>query len=63
MPKKRQKRTDPVAELLRDLLIVELSKAKVTQPEIRKIVGCDMARVNRIARFFKRKKSESTDKK
>jgi hypothetical protein len=42
--------------MLGDLLIVELAKAGVSQPEIRKIVGCDMHRVNRIARHFKNAK-------
>lgn len=49
---------DSGAEILRDLLIVELAKAGVPQPEIRGIVGCDMHRVSRIARHFKRTKRE-----
>jgi hypothetical protein len=50
---------DPTPELLRDLLIVELAKAGVPQPEIRKILGCDMHRVSRIARHLKRAKAKT----
>jgi hypothetical protein len=42
------------AELLKDLLIVELGKASVPQLEIRKIVGCDIYRVSRIVRHLKK---------
>ncbi len=63
MPKKAQrKKADPVSELLKDLLIVELAKAGATQSEIRNIVGGDIVRVNRIARFFKKNKSKEIDK-
>ena len=51
--KKTTKRQVDVAELLTDLLIVELAKAGVPQLEIRKVVGCDVHRVSRIARYFK----------
>jgi hypothetical protein len=54
----KQQTTDGSADLLRDLLIIELAKAGVPQPEIRTIVGCDMHRVNKIARHFKRTKRE-----
>lgn len=57
-PKKRKQQQADTAELLRDLLIVELAKAGVSQPAIRKIVGCDMHRVSRIARHFKKAKRE-----
>jgi hypothetical protein len=57
MPAKpEKKKKDPAVELLQDLLITELAKAGVAQPKIRTIVRCDMRRVNRIARFFKKKK-------
>jgi hypothetical protein len=57
---KRQKRqVDPAPDLLRDLLIVELAKAGVPQPKIREILGCDMHRVSRIARHFKKVKRET----
>jgi hypothetical protein len=49
-----------VTELLRDLLIVELAKAGVSQPAIRKLVGCDMHRVSRIARHFKKPKGQTS---
>jgi hypothetical protein len=39
-------------DLLKDLLITELGRAGVPQAEIRKIVGCDMNRVNRIVKHF-----------
>ena len=48
---------DQSAELLKDLLITELGKAGVPQLEIRKIVGCDIHRVNRIVKFIKKNKS------
>jgi hypothetical protein len=47
---------DAGTELLRDLLITELAKANVPQLEIRKIVGCDIHKVSRIARYFKKEK-------
>jgi hypothetical protein len=59
--RKRQRQGDPTAaavDLLGDLLIVELAKAGVPQPQIRKILGCDMHRVSRIARHFKKVKRE-----
>jgi len=56
MPTKKQsKETDASTELLRDLLITELAKAAVPQLEIRKIVGCDIHKVSRIARHIKQK--------
>jgi hypothetical protein len=47
---------DTTAELLKDLLIVELAKADVQQKEIRKIARCDMRRVSRIAKAIKNAK-------
>jgi hypothetical protein len=38
--------------LLRDLLITSLSAAGVKVVEIRKIVGCDMNKVSRIAKHI-----------
>lgn len=60
-PKKQKPQSDPSTELLQNLLIVELAKAGVSQPAIRKILGCDMHRVSRIARHFKKKKKEASD--
>jgi hypothetical protein len=37
-------------ELIKDLLITELGRAGVPQLEIRKIVGVDIHRVNRIVK-------------
>lgn len=58
-PKRERKKTNEIAEVLKNLLIVELAKAGVPQPEIRRIVGGDIVRVNRIARFFKKKRKET----
>jgi hypothetical protein len=52
---------DPTPELLRDLLIVELAKANVQQHDIRKIVGCDIHRVSKIAKVLKKAKNNSAD--
>jgi hypothetical protein len=51
--KQNNSQQDATAELLKDLLIVELAKAGVQQKEIRKIAGCDMRRVSRIAKAIK----------
>lgn len=45
-----------VAELLQDLLIVQLSLAGVGQHQIREIVGVDIHRVSRIAKLIKNRK-------
>ncbi len=45
-----------ILEVLRDILITELGRASVPQLEIRRIVGVDIARVNRIVRFMKPRK-------
>lgn len=44
---------DDATELLEDLLIVQLGVAGVSQQAIRKIVGCDMNRVNSIVKHLK----------
>jgi hypothetical protein len=41
-----------IEDLLRDLLITSLAAAGVKGGEIRKIVGCDMNRVTRIAKHI-----------
>ncbi|HLY62564.1 MAG TPA: hypothetical protein VKV95_17620 [Terriglobia bacterium] len=57
MPTKNEnKQTDSNTELLKDLLITELAKVGVPQLEIRKIVGCDIYKVSRIARYIKKEK-------
>lgn len=49
-------------ELLRDLLILELAKEGVPQLEIRKIVKCDVHRVNRIAAPLQKARRQSLKK-
>jgi Trp operon repressor len=41
-------------DLLRDLLILQLILAGISQHEVRKIVGVEMARVTRIAKPLKK---------
>lgn len=48
---KKEQTTD---DLLRDMLIVQLGLAGLTQHEIREIVGVDIYRVNRIVKHFKK---------
>lgn len=50
------KKSKTVEELLRDLLIIELAKAGIPQLEIQKILGGDINRINRIAKYFKSRK-------
>lgn len=52
---------DRAVELLRDLLITELGRAGVPQSEIRKIVGCDMNRVNRIVKNFGKERGRTKE--
>ncbi len=63
MPSKppKQQQPDATAELLRDLLIIELAKANVPQLEIRKIVGCDIYRVSRIAKVLKKARTQAPE--
>lgn len=51
---KKDNNTDKFIELLQDLLILELGKEKVSQHEIRKIVGVDIHKVNRIVKHIQR---------
>jgi hypothetical protein len=50
--KKAAKTDEEIAELLRDLLIVQLGLAKVAQNDIRKILGCGIGRVNNILKHL-----------
>jgi hypothetical protein len=50
--KKAAKTDEEIAELLRDLLIVQLGLAKVAQNDIRKILGCSIGRVNDILKHL-----------
>jgi len=55
MATKQVKPPDRSAELLTDLMIVQLGLARVPQHSIRAIVGCDMNRVTRIVKHLKTK--------
>lgn len=50
----KQKKEQTTEDLLRDLLIVQLGIAGLTQHQIREIVGVDIHRVNRIIKHFKK---------
>ncbi|MBI5306096.1 hypothetical protein HZB04_00670 [Candidatus Wolfebacteria bacterium] len=54
MKKTNSKKEDTTNDLLRDLLIVQLGLAGLTQHQIREIVGVDIHRVNRIVKHFKK---------
>ena len=50
-----EKKKDTVLEdLLRDLIIIQLGQAGLTQHEIREIVGVDINRVNRIVKYLRK---------
>jgi len=49
------------AEILKDILIVQLGVAGVPQQTIREIVGCDMNRVNEIVKHLKPKKNKKEE--
>lgn len=51
--------SDRTAELLRDLIIIQLGLAGVGQKEIRSIVGADMNRINRIVKMVRSKSNRS----
>lgn len=53
--KKERTQADASTELLRDLLIVALVNSDVPQLEIRKIVRCDIHKINRIAKHINKK--------
>jgi transposase len=54
MRRDKQKKGVATEELLRDLLIVQLGLAGLTQRQIREIVGVDIHRVNRIVKHLKK---------
>jgi len=56
MPKWAKTDSQRLLEVLQDILIVELGRAGVRQLEIRKIVGVDIHRVNRIMKHVPVKK-------
>ena len=53
MTKDKQKKENTTDELLRNMLIVQLGLAGLTQHQIREIVEVDINRVNRIVKHFK----------
>jgi transposase-like protein len=56
MPKKHPKKSETVEDLLRDLMIIQLGQAGLSQHQIREIVGVDIYRVGRIVKHFKKSK-------
>jgi len=54
MRRDKPKKGVATEELLRDLLIVQLGLAGLTQLQIREIVGVDIHRVNRIVKHLKK---------
>lgn len=56
MEKEKQKKEQTTEDILRDLLIVQLGLAGLTQHQIREIVGVDIHRVSRILKHFKQVK-------
>ncbi len=51
-----KEKSDNVADLLRDMMIVQLLLAGVGQREIREIAGVEMGRVSRIGKLLKKPK-------
>ncbi len=58
MIKKQEKKSEigEIIELLKKLLIIELGKTGMPQRDIRKVVGIDINKVNRLVKHIKRKK-------
>ncbi len=54
MIKKNSEKGNTTNELLKDLLIVQLGLAGLTQHQIREVVGVDIYRVNSIVKYFKK---------
>lgn len=61
MRKRTDDRNDEIADLLRDLLITSLGTAGVKQTEIRKIVGCDINRVNEIVKHIEQERKRAKE--
>ena len=53
--------SDPTAELIRDLIIVQLGLAGVGQRQIRAIVKADMNRINRIVKNVRKAATKSKE--
>jgi len=54
MAKSKQSPRPATEEILRDMFIVQLALAGLTQHQIRETVGVDMNRVARIVKYIKR---------
>ena len=54
MANQKRRKEQTTDDILRDLLIVQLGLAGLTQHQIREIVGVDITRVNRIMKHFKK---------
>jgi len=54
MKREGQKKATTTEDLLRDLLIVQLGLAGLTQHQIREVVGVDIHRVNRVVKYLKK---------
>jgi len=52
--KKTATAEEEIADILKNILIVQLGLAKVPQNDIRKILGCDMGRVSGILKHLPR---------
>jgi len=59
--KKHATKEEEIAELLRDLLIVQLGLAKVRQNDIRYIAGCSINRVNDVLKHLPRRETRRED--
>ncbi len=59
MPRKPKRDGSDTAEVLKDMLIVQLGLAGVKQQTIRTIVGCNIGRVNRIVKHLKKRPAET----
>jgi hypothetical protein len=53
-----QRDADSAVEVLKDMFITQLGLAGVPQQSIRKIVGCNINRVNAIVKHLKRAKRD-----
>jgi predicted XRE-type DNA-binding protein len=54
MAKEKGQKGQPMEEILRDMFIAQLATAGLTQHQIREVVGVDIHRVSRIAKYFKK---------
>ncbi len=61
MPKKRNNRIgNETAELLKDMMIIQLGLAGVKQGAIRQVIGCNINRVNAIVKHLKKASAKMT---